>query len=339
MALKVAVIGCGGIGNTHGPIYLQASADRTARLLRHHSGARGQIGGARRRQEVVQHSGDAGGRRQGAGHGLGLLRRRGQRRRPLQADDGVPERRPARPVRKADQQQHRACPRDGRDGEGEGRLLSASISTTASRRPARKPKSGSTSGKLGTPLLMQHDHVDRQPERDLALVPYPRPASALASTSCATTAARRRKVQAFFNRAPREDGPDGKRVCWSNAQVNILFENGVVGHLTGSYDANPAHNLERCEVMGTEGRFVLENCFEELTFYPRRSHGADGHPQQHHGRHDGLRPDLRQAHRPLDGAGQRRRFPAKRSKPAARTAWPCRRSSRPRLNPGKTTPS
>ena len=53
-------------------------------------------------------------------------------------------------------------------------------------------------------------------------------------------------------------GPDGKRVCWSNVQVNILFANGVVGHLTGSYDVNPAHNLERCEVMGTEGRFVLD---------------------------------------------------------------------------------
>ncbi|MCC6445923.1 MAG: Gfo/Idh/MocA family oxidoreductase [Armatimonadetes bacterium] len=79
-----------------------------------------------------------------------------------------------------------------------------------------------------------------------------------------------KKVQAFFNRAPRADGPDGRRVCWSNAQVNILFENGVVGHLTGSYDANPAHNLERCEVMGAEGRFVLDNCFEELTLYPRR---------------------------------------------------------------------
>jgi predicted dehydrogenase len=79
------------------------------------------------------------------------------------------------------------------------------------------------------------------------------------------------KVQAFFNRAPRPDGPNGKRVCWSNAQVNILFENGVVGHLTGSYDTNPAHNLERCEVMGSEGRFVLENLYEELTFYPRRS--------------------------------------------------------------------
>ncbi len=80
-----------------------------------------------------------------------------------------------------------------------------------------------------------------------------------------------KKVQAFFNRAPRPDGPDGKRVCWSNAQVNILFQNEIVGHLTGSYDANPAHNLERCEVMGTEGRFVLDNCFEELTLYPRRT--------------------------------------------------------------------
>lgn len=49
------------------------------------------------------------------------------------------------------------------------------------------------------------------------------------------------------------------------------FANGVVGHLTGSYDANPRHNLERCEVMGTEGRFVLDNLYEELTLYPRRS--------------------------------------------------------------------
>ncbi len=80
-----------------------------------------------------------------------------------------------------------------------------------------------------------------------------------------------KKVHAFFNRSPKADGPNGKRVCWSNVQVNILFANQVVGHLTGSYDANPAHNLERCEVMGTNGRFVLDNCFEELTLYPRQS--------------------------------------------------------------------
>ena len=73
-----------------------------------------------------------------------------------------------------------------------------------------------------------------------------------------------RRVQAFLNHAPG-------RICWSNAQINMEFENGVVGHLTGSYDAAPRHNLERCEVMGTEGRFVLDNCFEELTLYPRRA--------------------------------------------------------------------
>jgi UDP-N-acetylglucosamine 3-dehydrogenase len=73
-----------------------------------------------------------------------------------------------------------------------------------------------------------------------------------------------KRVHAFFNRAPG-------RICWSNVQVNLEFANGVVGHLTGSYDANPRHNLERCEVMGTEGRFVLDNLYEELTFYPRRS--------------------------------------------------------------------
>ena len=70
------------------------------------------------------------------------------------------------------------------------------------------------------------------------------------------------RVHAFLNRAPG-------RVCYSNAQINLQFANGVVGHLTGSYDTDPRHNLERCEVLGTKGRFVLDNLYEELTFYPR----------------------------------------------------------------------
>ena len=70
------------------------------------------------------------------------------------------------------------------------------------------------------------------------------------------------QVHAFLNRAPG-------RVCYSNAQINLRFANGVVGHLTGSYDTDPRHNLERCEVLGTKGRFVLDNLYEELTFYPR----------------------------------------------------------------------
>jgi UDP-N-acetylglucosamine 3-dehydrogenase len=81
---------------------------------------------------------------------------------------------------------------------------------------------------------------------------------------------RAKKVQAFFNRAPKPEGADGKRVCWSNVQMNILFENGVVGHLTGSYDANMQLNLERTEVLGSEGRFVIDNCYERVTLYPRR---------------------------------------------------------------------
>lgn len=73
-----------------------------------------------------------------------------------------------------------------------------------------------------------------------------------------------KRVHAFFNQAPG-------RVCYSNAQVNLEFANGVVGHLTGSYDTNPRHNLERCEVMGSAGRFVLDNLYQELTLYPRQS--------------------------------------------------------------------
>jgi predicted dehydrogenase len=79
------------------------------------------------------------------------------------------------------------------------------------------------------------------------------------------------KVQAFFKRGPRADGPDGRRVCWSNVQVNLLFKNGVIGHLTGSYDAGGSYGLETLEVVGSEARFVLLDACEHLTFYPRFS--------------------------------------------------------------------
>jgi len=79
------------------------------------------------------------------------------------------------------------------------------------------------------------------------------------------------KVQAFFKRGPREDGPDGRRVCWSNVQVNLLYKNGIIGHLTGSYDAGGSYGLERLEVVGSKARFVLLDACEHLTFYPRFS--------------------------------------------------------------------
>ena len=61
------------------------------------------------------------------------------------------------------------------------------------------------------------------------------------------------------------------RTIWSNAQVNILFENNIVGHLTGSYDAGGSYGLERAEVVGSKGRFVIEDACELLTFYDRGS--------------------------------------------------------------------
>lgn len=73
-----------------------------------------------------------------------------------------------------------------------------------------------------------------------------------------------KRVQAFMRKAPG-------RECWSNAQVNIEFDSGILGHLTGSYDINPSHMLERCEIAGPEGRIVLVNLGESLWFYPNKS--------------------------------------------------------------------
>ena len=68
-------------------------------------------------------------------------------------------------------------------------------------------------------------------------------------------------VQCFATKAPR-------RQIWSTAQFNMRFKNGVVGSLTGSYDIARGHPMERCEVAGTGGRFVLEDMWHELTLYP-----------------------------------------------------------------------
>ena len=83
------------------------------------------------------------------------------------------------------------------------------------------------------------------------------------------------KVAAFLKKGARPDGPDGKRVCWSNAQAIMQFKNGIIGQLTGSYDATGpggSYGLERLEVAGMEARFVLMDACEHLTFCPRFSH-------------------------------------------------------------------
>lgn len=72
------------------------------------------------------------------------------------------------------------------------------------------------------------------------------------------------RVQAFMTKAPG-------RSVWSTASINLEFASGAVGHLTGSYDMFGGHPIERCEVAGTNGRFVLDNVYESLTLFPRES--------------------------------------------------------------------
>ena len=72
------------------------------------------------------------------------------------------------------------------------------------------------------------------------------------------------KVQAFFKKGQG-------RTIWSNVQVNLLFQNGIIGHLTGSYDAGGSYGLETLEVVGSKARIVLRDACERLEFYPRFS--------------------------------------------------------------------
>ena len=72
------------------------------------------------------------------------------------------------------------------------------------------------------------------------------------------------KVQAFFKKG------EGRKI-WSNVQVNMLFKSGVVGHLTGSYDAGGSYGLETLEVVGSKARFLLLEACQQLEFFPRYS--------------------------------------------------------------------
>jgi predicted dehydrogenase len=68
-------------------------------------------------------------------------------------------------------------------------------------------------------------------------------------------------VHCFATKAPG-------RTIWSTAHFNMKFVNGMVGGLTGSYDIERGHPMERCEVAGTGGRFVIDDMYREATLYP-----------------------------------------------------------------------
>lgn len=74
-----------------------------------------------------------------------------------------------------------------------------------------------------------------------------------------------KRVQCFMMRAP------GRETMWSTIALNVQFENGAVGHLTGSQDMSWNHPIERCEVGGSGGRGIIENVYQRLEWMPRES--------------------------------------------------------------------
>ncbi len=77
------------------------------------------------------------------------------------------------------------------------------------------------------------------------------------------------KVQCFAMKAP-------DRNFWSTASMNLEFANGMVGHITSSYDIARGHPMERCEVAGVKGRFVVDDMWREATLYPAGDNAAGG---------------------------------------------------------------
>ena len=69
------------------------------------------------------------------------------------------------------------------------------------------------------------------------------------------------QVQLFATKAPG-------RSIWSTTSFNMRFSSGAIGNLTASYDIERGHPMERCEVGGTSGRFVLDDMWREATLYP-----------------------------------------------------------------------
>lgn len=68
-------------------------------------------------------------------------------------------------------------------------------------------------------------------------------------------------VQCFAMKAP------GRNI-WSSASFNFRLKNGMIGHLVSSYDLARGHPMERVEVAGTGGRFVIDDMWREVTLYP-----------------------------------------------------------------------
>lgn len=128
---------------------------------------------------------------------------------------------------------------------------------------AHKAKELVAAGKLGTTLFANMKLTIRNPTEETEWVHmkalHPHSIDVLRYL-CGDIS----RVQAFMMKAPGRD-------TWSTVSVNLVFASGAVGHLTGSYDMSMRHPIECCEVAGNEGRIVIDNVYESMTYYPHSS--------------------------------------------------------------------
>ncbi|UOQ50372.1 Gfo/Idh/MocA family oxidoreductase [Gracilibacillus caseinilyticus] len=125
---------------------------------------------------------------------------------------------------------------------------------------AEKGKALITQGKLGSPLFVNMKLTIQNP-KDLTEWFHMRALHPHSIDVMRYFAGDVRRVQSFMTRAPQ-------RQSWSTVSVNMEFQSGAVGHLTGSYDMSRHHPIEYCEVAGTEGRFEIDNVYEHFRYFP-----------------------------------------------------------------------
>lgn len=128
---------------------------------------------------------------------------------------------------------------------------------------AYKAKELIDAGKLGTQLFINMRLTIRNPQEDTewlhmrALHPHSIDVMRYFGGNI-------KRVQSFMTKAPG-------RSSWSTVSINMEFESGAVGHLTGSYDMSMRHPIEFCEVAGDAGRIIVDNVYESMTYYPHES--------------------------------------------------------------------
>lgn len=69
------------------------------------------------------------------------------------------------------------------------------------------------------------------------------------------------EVQAMFAKGP------GRQI-WSNAVINLRFSGGALGQLLGSYDMGGSHDIEQTLLAGTGGELLISNATTDLTWHP-----------------------------------------------------------------------